>query len=110
MYRPSRVLPKRNDHATTTANTNGTTHGTPRNGTRAPRLTSQINTSTTPATAMTAIVAMVILTGGALKPCARRRAARGTVTAANNPISTASTIQLNVGLMLVDTRFPIGVD
>ena len=44
-----------------------------------------------------------MLIGGALSPCARRRAARVSDSAAKIPSTTTSTIHDSVGLMLLFT-------
>ena len=103
MYRPSRVRPSRIEYANRTSPTKGTTQGTPLSGTSRPRLRLQMYTTTIPPTAVTAIVSRVMLRGGALSPCARRRASRDSDTAANIASPTASAIHDAAGLMLLFT-------
>src|SRR5499433_666903 len=59
------------------ASTISTTQGSPLTASRTlPRLVLPIRTTTTPATAITAIFSRVMLTGGATSPLTRRRAER----------------------------------
>ena len=52
---------------------NGMTQGTPCTGVSTPRFKLQMKTSTMPATATAPTVANVMPSGGALRPCERRR-------------------------------------
>ena len=58
------------------------THGTPVRGTRLPRLRLHTMTRRAPATPATTMVSKVMLSGGALRPWARRRVLRVMVTSA----------------------------
>ncbi len=84
--------------------TKGMTQGTPWTGVSTPRLRLQIQTSTMPATATAPTVSSVTLSGGALRPWARRREVRTTDTTAYSPTATISTIQPATGVMLPLTR------
>ncbi len=84
--------------------TTGITHGTPSSVVSRPRLALQMATSTMPPIAVTTIVRIEMLIGGALRPRRRRRAAVVRVTAAKTARATTSTIQLSVTLMFALTR------
>ena len=57
-----------------------------------------------PATPATTMVSTVMLSGGALRPWARRRRLRVMETSAYSPTATTRTIQLAATLMLPLTR------
>ena len=84
--------------------TTGITQGTPSSVVSRPRLALQMATSTIPAIAVTTMVRIEMLSGGALRPFRRRRAADVRVTAAKIARATTSTIQLSVTLMFALTR------
>ena len=83
------------------------TQGTPFTGVSTPRFRLQMYTSTMPATATAPMVASVMPSGGALRPCERRRPVVRMEARAKSPTPTTSTIQPATGVMLPLTRSSI---
>ena len=82
----------------------GITHGTPCTATTVPRLRLQTQTTSAPATPTAAIVAIVMLIGGAVSPWDRRRAVRNTLTVPKMANPTAKVTHPAAGDRLPLTR------